>query len=54
MIMSSTVFPVICLGVVIILAFLFGGLVYFYCTRLDIMVFHESEREVSHFDLSQN
>lgn len=35
MVMSSTVFPVICLGVVIILAFLFGGLVYFYCTRWD-------------------
>ena len=51
MVMSSTVFPVICLGVVIILAFLLGGLVYYYCTRWDIMVFHESERGVSHFCL---
>ena len=47
MVMSSTVFAVICLGVVIILAFLFGGLVYFYCTRWDIIVFHEGERGVS-------
>ena len=49
MVMSSTVFPVICLGVVIILAFLLGGLVYYYCTRWDIMVFHV--RGVSHFCL---
>jgi len=33
MIMTSSVFTVVCVGVIIILAFILGGLIFFYCTR---------------------